>query len=326
MMPIIANFQSCMPTNLAILLPVYNDEASLRKILADISRELARQPGLKVFIINDGSPNDAWTLPSCPFPVEIIHLARNLGHQKAIAIGLSHLHNIASPRQVIVMDCDGEDRVEDIPALVNKQQASSGQVIFASRRKRSNGAVFMAWYQLYKAGFRILTGKSISFGNFACLPRESLDKLVYYPELWSHFPGTVIRSGLPYSSIPIDRGQRYAGESKMNFSSLVLHGFGAIAVFIDKVITRLAIGSFLLMAISLLALLSIVAIRTATDWAIPGWASTLGSSMLIIMLIGFSISLMSVFIYLSAQSQQKIIPARHYRDYILRTETFQHEG
>ena len=76
-----------MPTKLAILLPVYNDEASLRKILADISRELGRQPGLKVFIINDGSPVDAWTLPNCPFPVEIIHLARNLGHQKAIAIG-----------------------------------------------------------------------------------------------------------------------------------------------------------------------------------------------------------------------------------------------
>lgn len=314
-----------MSTKLAILLPVYNDQLALREVLADITRELGPMSGLKVFIVNDGSPVNDWQLPACPYPIEIIHLVRNLGHQKAIAVGLSHIQGIADPDRVIVMDSDGEDRVSDIPALL-KAQEEKGCVIFASRGKRHNGAGFLLGYQAYKTGFRMLTGRSISFGNFSCLPRQALASVVYYPELWSHFPGTVIKSGLPYSSIPLNRGRRYEGESKMNLTSLILHGFGAISVFIDRVITRITIFSFLLMLLSMAAMATIFLIRTLTDKAIPGWASTLSTSMLIVLLISFIISLMSVFIYLSAQSQQKIIPARHYRDYIRHTETIRHDN
>lgn len=314
-----------MPEQTAILLPVYNDQASLRILLEEIAKAGPDISASHVFIVNDGSTENDWALTQHPFPIQIIHLVRNLGHQRAIAIGLSHIAARGDINHVIVMDSDGEDRPSDIPALLAESRLKN-RIIFASRRNRSNGLAFMMWYRLFRFSFYWLTGHRISFGNFSCIPGAALGTLVHYPELWSHYSGTVIRSGLPFDSIPINRGRRYAGESRMSFTSLVWHGFGALSVFIEKISTRVAVASFLLMLLALFALGVILVTRLATDLAIPGWASTLGSSMLIILLVSFVLSLMSVFIFLSSQSYQKIVPARHYTDYILKTESARHES
>ncbi|MCW3090786.1 MAG: glycosyl transferase family 2 [Ferruginibacter sp.] len=316
-----------MPKPLAILLPVYNDEPSLLRVLKDIQTDLqglARD--LKVFIINDGSNHWFPDKLVFSFVPEVIHLVRNLGHQKAIAIGLAYIKENYPGTAVIVMDSDGEDKVTDITKLIAASEATPAHIIFAARSRRTNGKKFKLFYYLYKMSFYLLTGKKISFGNFALIPSPALNKLVYYSEIWNNLPGGIIKSGLPYSSKPIERANRYSSESKMNFNALLLHGLGAISVFLEIVITRIAIISFLLMLFSAITIITIIIIRLATTLAIPGWASTLSSSMLIILLISFIISLIAIFIYLSAQAQQKIIPALHYKDYILRTETVSHAG
>ena len=315
-----------MPFSISILLPVYNDEASLQLVLADMENEL--KPlirDLGVFVVNDGSTT--WELEKMhfSFPVKIIHLVRNLGHQKAITIGLAYLKENCPGTTVVVMDSDGEDKVTDIKKLIALNKNSSGEIVFASRGRRTNGKRFKLFYYLYKMSFYLLTGKRISFGNFALIPYPALSKLVYYTEIWNNFPGGVMKSGLTYSSLQIERGSRYAGRSKMNFTSLLLHGLGALAVFLEIIITRIAIISFLLMLFAVIAIIAIVAIRLTTSLAVPGWASTFSSSMLIVLLISFIISLIAIFIYLSTQSQHKIIPALHYKDYILPTESINHE-
>ena len=107
----------------------------------------------------------------------------------------------------------------------------------------------------------------------------------------------------------------------MNFTSLLLHGLGAIAVFIDVIATRLLIFSMGMISIALLAILIITFIRVFTDLAIPGWASTVVSSLLIVLLQSFLLSLFTIFLYLSSQSQRKFIPAYHYQDYTGPVET-----
>jgi glycosyltransferase involved in cell wall biosynthesis len=314
-----------MSISLAILLPVYNDEESLQMVLADIEKELQYEKhNIKVFIINDGSTN--WSLDAGKFSysIEVIHLVRNLGHQRAIAVGLSHIKENYINLDTIVMDSDGEDKVTDIKKLLIENKKTPTEILFAARKRRTNGIKFKLFYYLYKMSFYLLTGKKISFGNFALIPYPALCKLVYYSELWNNFPGTVLKSKLAYTSYPVERGSRYSGNSKMNFTSLLLHGLGAISVFLEIIITRVAIISFLFMLFSALAIASIIVIKTVTDLAIPGWASTLGTSMFIILLISFIISLIAIFIYLSTQSQRRIIPTLHYKDYILHTETVNH--
>ena len=245
------------------------------------------------------------------------------GHQKAIAIGLAYIKENLSCDKVLVMDSDGEDQPEDSAALLRNSVSNPCKIIFAQRKSRQEGKGFRFFYRVYKSAFRILTGKRIAFGNFLLMPKPLLDKSVYYSEIWNHIAGGIIKTGLPYTSITTDRGKRYAGQSKMNFLSLLMHGLGAIAVFIEVIASRLLIFSLLLIGISLLAILAVVGIRTFTHLAIPGWTSTVASAMLIILLQSFLLSLFTIFLYLSSQSQRKFIPAHHYKDYAGAVETIQ---
>ena len=309
-----------MTEAITILLPVYNDKESLQMTLQDINN----QPALKnasIVVVNDGSADLSVEKINDNNKITVIHLSRNLGHQKAIAIGLSYIKENFSNTKTIVMDCDGEDRVQDIPLLLHANEKEPATVFFAARKRRTNGLVFKLFYHLYKLSFYLFTGKKISFGNYSILSYPTLCRAVYYGEIWNNYPGGIMKSGLAYKAIPTDRGARFAGRSKMNFTTLLLHGFGAISVFLEIIITRIAMISFLFIVVSIISIAAILVIKTTTTLAIPGWASVVGTSMVIILLISFIISLIAIFIYLSAQSQRKFIPALHYKDYILQTET-----
>ncbi|MDP9229219.1 MAG: glycosyltransferase [Bacteroidota bacterium] len=315
-----------MKESLIILIPVYNDLASLETLISNLESVLADVPGREysLLIVNDGSTKSIRIPTSNLFTINILHLHRNTGHQKAIAIGMAHIHHNMSCTNTIVMDGDGEDRPEDILTLLKTLTENPGQIIFARRKARQEGFRFRLFYFSYKLLFRWLTGKKIAFGNFMVIPKDKLDKLVYHSEIWNHLSAAIIKSRIAFSSIPVNRGKRYAEDSKMSFTSLVLHGLEAIAVFLEQVVSRLLILSFALIVISTITILLIIGIRIFTDLAIPGWASTILSSLLIVLLQGFLLSLFTIFLFLSSQSQRKFIPAHHYKDYIAETETIQH--
>ncbi|HMG67630.1 MAG TPA: glycosyltransferase [Chitinophagaceae bacterium] len=305
-----------------ILFPFFNDEVSLNLVLNDLEKLLLNQnEGFSVLIVNDGTPS--FSLKT-KFPYRIIHLQRNIGHQKAIAIGLAYAHEQLSFDQVLVMDCDGEDRPEDAFQLLQKENAGS-EIVVARRSTRQESKRFRFFYRIYKLMFLVLTGKKITFGNFMLLPRRVVDTLVYHTEIWNHLAGAVLKSKITYSVIDSHRGKRRDGVSKMSFTSLLLHGLGAIGVFIEIVASRLLLFSLFLIALSVVAILVIFSIRFFTNEAIPGWATTAVSSMLIILLQSFLLSLFIIFLYLSLKTQRQFIPANHYKDYVRSVEISKNE-
>jgi glycosyltransferase involved in cell wall biosynthesis len=310
---------------ITILIPVLNDEVSLNKLLSELAVALKEFSDSKfsVLVVDDGSASDLKTNVPSQFSLKTLHLLRNIGHQKAIAVGLAYIKENLSCDKVLVMDADGEDRPEDAVALLKESLTNPGKIIFAKRKSRQEGSGFRLLYRIYKFAFRILTGKRIAFGNFLVMPKLLLDKVVHYSEIWNHVAGGILKAGLPYTSIETHRGKRYAGKSKMSFHSLLIHGLGAIAVFVDVIASRLLIFSLVLIGFALLVILAVVGIKTFTDLAIPGWTSTVVSAMLIILLQSFLLSLFTIFLYLSSQSQRKFIPALHYKDYTGEVETLQ---
>ena len=314
-----------MATQITILIPVFNDEESLNRLLAELAASCKDFPGstFSVLAVDDGSAANFQIKAPSQFSLKILHLLRNIGHQKAIAVGLAYIKENISCDKVLVMDADGEDRPEDAVILLKESLNNPGKIVFAKRRSRQEGSGFRLFYRLYKFAFRILTGKRIAFGNFLVMPKPLLDKAVYYSEIWNHLAGGILKAGLPYSSVVTHRGKRYAGRSKMSFHSLLIHGLGAIAVFIDIIASRLLILSLILIGFSLLVILAVIGIKSFTDLAIPGWTSTVVSAMLIILLQSFLLSLFTIFLYLSSQSQRKFIPAHHYKDYTGPVETIQ---
>ena len=303
-----------------IVIPVYNDWESLLLLINRVCSCLGKEGCARHFaftIVNDCStiPLDESRLPR-EISVRIIELNRNLGHQKAIAIGLSYVRIHANPDHVIVMDADGEDRPEDIEKLIAGADATPGTIVFASRSKRHERGFFRLFYCFYKKFFRLLIGKSITFGNFCIIPRPILQHVVYISEIWNHFSGGIIRSKLPYTSIPLERGKRLKGNPKMHFIDLVLHGLSSIAIYVDVVSIRLLLLSSLFIAISLCGILLVIGIKLFTSLAIPGWATYALIGFIIIILQAFMMSILLAFLILHYRTQRMMIPAKDYEDFI----------
>jgi glycosyltransferase involved in cell wall biosynthesis len=299
---------------IAILMPVYNDWASAQKLLVAI--DAAMPCATRILLVDDGSTeNPETTGPeklSRIETVDVLHLRRNLGHQRAIAVGLVYVHqNWPDLDAVVVMDADGEDRPGDIPELLKRFDEERGQkVVFAARSKRLENATFRFFYHAYRILHKALTGVAVRVGNFSVLPPKALGTLMVVSELWNHYAAAVFRARIPYRSIPLARGRRLAGQSKMNFVSLLVHGLSAISVFSDVVGARLlalAAAAIVLAA----ALVGVVAgVRFFTDLAIPGWATYVTGILLIVLAQALIVSLALVFIIVNGRGNSSFLPIR----------------
>lgn len=306
-----------------ILIPCFNDWESLRLLFEKIGdvTDASLYKSFHFLIVDDCSTTPSPAFNNQEVPVHILQLNRNIGHQRAIAIGLSYVYNHLPCEQVIVMDADGEDKPEDISSLIHAPNANDS-IVFARRTKRQEGAVFRFFYSIYKIIFRMLTGKRIEFGNFCIMPFHLLKNIVFVSEIWNHFSGGVIKSKVKYNSIPLDRGTRLAGASRMNFTSLIIHGMSAVSVHIDTVAVRLLLFSIGLIVMAVAGIIVVSCIRLFTPLAIPGWASYLVLAFAILLFQAFLISLFLVFVVLTYRTQKHFIPAVEYKNFIAEVKTF----
>lgn len=308
--------------HITVVSPVYNDWVSLGQLIQEVDvAEGLSDVRINMIIVDDGSTDKsgAALLPRrlCRIEaVEVIELATNLGHQRAIAVGLVHCEKHHQTDAVIVMDADGEDRPEEIRNLIKAWNADPDAVICAQRARRSEGSVFRVYYQVYKLAFRLLTGATIDFGNFCLIPRKLLQYVTHNGNTWNNLAAGLVRSRLPAKRIATVRGVRYAGQSRMNLISLILHGLSAIAVYCDVALARLLLLMIGVSVISLFCVLVVVLLRLFTDLAMPGWASDVIGSLLIIVLQSVIFSSISVFLLLNNRSAGTIIPSAEAERYI----------
>jgi glycosyltransferase involved in cell wall biosynthesis len=308
---------------LLVAIPVFNDWASLNLLLKDLDRVFDENAiSADVLIIDDGSTIGApCRMPDQPLQhvgrIEILHLRRNLGHQRAIAIGLAFVHASRPCEAVLIMDGDGEDRPADVPTLLKKYHQEGGaKVIFGARTKRSESLSFRILYFLYRLLHRVLTGISVRVGNFSIIPFRCLTMLVGVSELWNHYAAAVFKARVPHDDVPTTRGRRLAGTSRMDFVGLVVHGLSALSVFGDIIGVRLLVTTVALLVLGLLGILSVEAVRLETHLAIPGWASYTGGLIFLTLFQAAGLSFLLIFIILSARASLTFIPIRDYQYFI----------
>lgn len=307
--------------DICILIPVYNDWGALSELFDRLGAALCdRHDVFRLLIIDDGSTDsggDTLTLPIAFSAGTILRLRRNLGHQRAIAIGLTWLQANDPPDAVVVMDGDGEDKPEDVPHLLDRFAAGGGLVsVFAERTRRSEGFVFTFLYKLYQVSHRILTGMPVKIGNFSVLAREHLDSIVISSDLWNHYAAAVVRLRVRTATIPTHRGTRYSGESKMSFISLVRHGLHALAVHSEVIAVRSLVIASVLSVIGLGLLAVIVGIRLFTNLAVPGWATYASAFILIILLQVLSITFSIALHSFSDSNSMSFLPVRDYMYFV----------
>ena len=225
-----------------ILIPVYNDWQSVFKLLENIDSEIIDlNINASVFIVNDAStekrPEINTNLNNIK-SVQVINMKENRGHAKCNATGLKYIFEKEEFDYVIPMDGDGEDRPEELKSLIEKTKEYPDTVITADRIKRSEGLLFKFCYLVHKYLTFIFAGQSIKFGNYTCLPKSTVARMIEEASTWSSFSGSLAKITKERRSVPSIRGSRYFGPSKMSFIDLLKHSLSIIAVFKFTVIIR----------------------------------------------------------------------------------------
>ena len=236
-----------------ILIPVYNDWESLKKLLIEINEniEFFSDINFECLIVNDASTSETPELhkPSNFESIEILNMKENRGHARCNAFGIRYIFQNKKFDNLILMDGDGEDRPEEIKSLVKKIKENPNLSVVAKRVKRSEGIFFQSLYQLHKLITIIFTGQNVNFGNYCLLTRSDVEKLHSKASLWSSFSGSVKKNLKVFNEINSIRGSRYFGPSQMSLFKLIIHSLSIMAVFKYDLFLR---SSFMLIILAYL--------------------------------------------------------------------------
>ena len=228
-----------------ILIPVFNDWESLKKLISEINENIKDYENIlfECLIVNDASTisKPKFEKPKHLKSLEILNMKENKGHARCNAFGLRYIFQNRKFDNIILMDGDGEDRPEELKSLIDTIISKPNVSVVAKRVKRSEGLFFQFLYQTHKLITLIFTGKNINFGNYSLLTKKDVEKIYSKASLWSSFSGTVKKNLKPLNEINSIRGIRYFGPSQMSLFKLLIHSFSIIAVFKSLVFLRSSI-------------------------------------------------------------------------------------
>jgi len=311
---------------ITVLTAVYNDWESLSVLLVSLDKELSNHSlSANVIVVDDGSFSsfnlDELNCVPLTFikSIKVVTLTRNLGNQRAVAVGIGFLAaNQLTNEYLVVMDSDLEDQPKYVPLLVQEAMKDHGeQIIFAERSRRSEGALFSVFYSIYKRTYKLLTGLPIAIGNFSAIPHRLVKRVAGVSEIWSHFPAGIMRARIRYRSIPSTRGKRIHGRSAMNFVSLILHGLSGLAVHADVVGVRIILGIFGFLIFAMSAMAAITPVPELKSLLLDGWTFQIILILGLVLLQIFISVIFLGFLLLNGKMQNSLIPYVDYEKFIL---------
>lgn len=306
-----------------VVTPIYEDAEAAGYLF----RDLAEVYGESIYVVavDDGSvrqPVDSESLLRAGLDGAIVKLRRNVGHQLAIAIGLSFVaESVVDEQRVVVMDSDGEDIPRSAKELIDGIADPAVDVVVAKRRNRVETLRFKLFYVVYKWLFRVLTGREISFGNFMALKPTAVRRLISMQELWTHVAASVLASKLRVNFCVLDRGSRYTGQSKMKYVDLALHGFKAMMVFAENVVVRVGIACAIIAGLSVVGVVAALGLKL-TGFATPGWFSVALGILVLVFLQTGALTLMILMLSGVVRSGGARRPV-DYKDFV---ESIQYAG
>jgi len=228
-----------------ILVPIYNDWQSVLKLLDAIDHNISDlNHEISIIIVNDASTHDRQEEQKDFInihSIKILNMKINQGHARCIATGLKYIFEKEEFDYIIPMDGDGEDRPEEIKEFIKHIKNSNNNPIVGERVKRSEKLIFRICYQLHKLITLTFTGRSIKFGNYTCLPKSIVEKMINEKATWNSFSGSLKKVENNLFSISSIRGNRYFGPSKMSFFNLIKHSFSIMSVFRKTFLIRSAL-------------------------------------------------------------------------------------
>jgi len=258
------NFSSCESSNelaprMWLVVPCFYDYASfceLRKRAIHSIQSARLSLNLCFVLVDDTGGQDSDLIHSNQQDdVLVLRAPYNLGHQGALVYALRRLAPVFEPEDFIVtMDSDGEDKPEDIPALIEPLRSARQEltmVSLAQRTKRNESWLFKVCYFCFKLLFSWFTGTVVRNGNFAAYRGWFAKHVLFHPYFDYCYSSSLLALAQNLRHVPLARGVRYYGRSKMTWVSLIGHGFRMLLPFVERIAIRLIVACFLLCLLSL---------------------------------------------------------------------------
>lgn len=265
--------------HISIVSPIYKGE----KMVAELVRRNVESvhsitDDYEIILVNDASPDNSWSeiVRQCAenSRVKGINLSRNFGQHYAITAGLHY----ATGEWVVVMDCDLQDRPEEIPNLYRKAQEGF-DIVYARRAVRKDGFVKKSTSAIFYRVFRHLSGMESdkAVANFGIYHKRVIEEFNRMPEQTRFFPSQIKYLGFKDTAIDVEHSERPEGKSSYSLLKRFKLGFDVIVSNSNKPL-RFAVGlGFGMSALSfLLALYNVIA-KWAGVIQVPGYTTTVFS-------------------------------------------------
>ena len=221
---------------ISVVSPVYRGEKMVSELVRRNVEALTTITGdYEIILVNDASPDGSWYAieQECMKNPKVkgLNLSRNFGQHYAITAGLTY----ASGEWIVVMDCDLQDRPEEIPNLYAKAQEGYDSVL-AQRVQRSHGWFKKMGSKCFYKVFSYLTEtkQDASVANFGIYNRKVIDAVLSMGDAMRYFPTQIQWVGFKRAYLPIQHDERAEGKSSYNLSRLFRLAFDTIISFSDK--------------------------------------------------------------------------------------------
>mgnify|MGYP006133373065 CR=1 FL=1 len=221
--------------NIIILTPLYNDWNNLNRLLQEINQHTTNMDNnFELVVVNDCSSikGKINTLNLNKIKkATIINLKKNLGSQRAIALGLKYiLMEKKLSEKIIIIDSDGQDEPSIIPEIIKNSNLTPGITITINRAKRTEPLWFKFLYEMHCYALFFFTGKKIRYGNYGLIYMKNVTRLLKSGDLWGAYPSAIANNISKIKRIYKDRKERYSGTSKMSFFNLLKHSIRVFSV------------------------------------------------------------------------------------------------
>jgi hypothetical protein len=216
------------------LIPVFNDWDSLNILLGRIDQEISLFEDIfEVVVVNDGSTikrvikNENYKKINI---IKVLNLKKNLGSQRALAIGLKHLSILEKETNIILMDADGEDDPSLLKKIIDSSKKFPNKIITVNRTKRNESLIFRFMYEVHCLFTLLVTGKKVRFGNYSLINSNKLTKILACGDLWGAYSAAIVNNYTDIKPLFFERKKRETGKTKMNLFNLILHSLKIISV------------------------------------------------------------------------------------------------
>jgi glycosyltransferase involved in cell wall biosynthesis len=265
-------------THISVVIPVYGCStclAQLHKRLKSALKSITSQ--YEIIFVDDDSRDLAWeeirSIAGRDTSVIGIKLSRNFGQHIAITAGIDR----AKGDWIVVMDCDLQDRPEEIPRLYGEAKTKQLDMVFARRIGRHDG-IWRKWTSyVYNLIFSVLSGEPSdpAIGHFGIISRRIAVEFRKYREIHRSYRQIIMNMGFKHGVIDVTHDQRYQGTSSYTIGKLIMHAVNSAAGYSTRILTIwISLGFGIALLAGIVGFVVIVG-SILRRFTVPGWASVM---------------------------------------------------